>query len=150
MTSSADTSRAQCTEWAAHMGQSLNHVICAATRVAPGRYAVLLGLRDGWGSHSERERGFLELLKPHFMQAWMASCVPEPPITPTQRRVLELVRDGHTNRLIARDLGIGEATVRTHLQNAYAALGVNNRVAAVTAAFGDQPLYVPAQRRGAD
>ncbi len=122
----------------------------------------LLCLRWDRTPFSERERGMLELLKPHFVEAWVRSCAQGPSLTAAQRRVLALVRDGLTNRQIARELGISEATVRTHLQNAYEALGVNNRVAAVAAAFGtphvpvartfEQPGRgpVPAQRRGAE
>lgn len=79
---------------------------------------------------------YVDLLKPHFAEAWRRAEDACGPLTPGQRRVLELVRDGHTNRQIARELGLSEATVRTHLQNAYASLDVNNRVAAVAAAFG--------------
>ncbi len=78
----------------------------------------------------------MALVKPHFAEAWRRAQASSRTLTQGQRRVLELVRDGQTNRQVARELGISEATVRTHLQNAYAALGVSNRVAAVGAAFG--------------
>ncbi|MBW4721454.1 response regulator [Saccharothrix obliqua] len=49
--------------------------------------------------------------------------------------VLELIARGSTNREAARQLFISEATVKTHLLHAYAKLGVNDRAAAVAAAF---------------
>ncbi|WP_462419078.1 response regulator [Kytococcus sp. Marseille-QA3725] len=58
---------------------------------------------------------------------------PEPTATLTTRE-LEVVRGvsrGLTNRQIARDLGIGEATVKTHLVHAFTALEAVNRTDAV-------------------
>jgi DNA-binding CsgD family transcriptional regulator len=37
-----------------------------------------------------------------------------------------------TNRQVARQLGVSEATVRKHLENIYARLGVQNRAEAVS------------------
>ncbi|MBO2456926.1 response regulator [Actinomadura violacea] len=49
--------------------------------------------------------------------------------------VLELVAAGNTNREAAARLFITEATVKTHLLNIYAKLGVSDRAAAVAEAF---------------
>ncbi len=49
--------------------------------------------------------------------------------------VLELVAAGTTNREAAGRLFISEATVKTHLLNIYAKLGVGDRAAAVAEAF---------------
>lgn len=49
--------------------------------------------------------------------------------------VLKLVARGSTNREIAKELFISEATVKTHLLHIYAKLGVNDRAAAVATAF---------------
>jgi DNA-binding NarL/FixJ family response regulator len=56
--------------------------------------------------------------------------------------VLELVAAGNTNREAATRLFITEATVKSHLLNIYAKLGVNDRAAAVTEAF-NRGLLVP-------
>ncbi|WP_306369033.1 response regulator transcription factor [Nocardiopsis sp. CC223A] len=52
---------------------------------------------------------------------------------PTDREVhvLRLVSEGLTNGAVARHLGIGEATVKTHLLHVYKKLGVGDRAAAV-------------------
>ncbi|MFI6943275.1 response regulator [Streptomyces sp. NPDC050418] len=63
---------------------------------------------------------------------------PEPGATPLstrEREVLVLVARGTSNREIARELFISEATVKTHLTHLYAKLGVNDRAAAVAAAY---------------
>jgi DNA-binding NarL/FixJ family response regulator len=59
-----------------------------------------------------------------------------------EREVLELVAAGNTNREAATRLFITEATVKSHLLNIYAKLGVNDRAAAVTQAF-NRGLLVP-------
>ena len=48
--------------------------------------------------------------------------------------VLRLVARGTSNKLIARDLSISEATVKTHLLHIFGKLGVDDRTAAVTTA----------------
>ncbi|MFE1575094.1 response regulator [Streptomyces fradiae] len=52
-----------------------------------------------------------------------------------EREVLELVARGTSNRGIARELFISEATVKTHLTHLYAKLAVRDRAAAVAAAY---------------
>jgi DNA-binding NarL/FixJ family response regulator len=56
-------------------------------------------------------------------------------LSPREVEVLELIARGSTNREAARRLFISEATIKTHLLHAYAKLGVNDRAAAVAAAF---------------
>ncbi|MFG2643470.1 LuxR C-terminal-related transcriptional regulator [Streptomyces sp. NPDC048370] len=52
-----------------------------------------------------------------------------------EREVLELVAKGTSNRAIAVELFISEATVKTHLTHIYAKLGVKDRAAAVAVAY---------------
>jgi DNA-binding CsgD family transcriptional regulator len=48
-------------------------------------------------------------------------------LTPTERRVAELVAQGHTNREVAGRLFLSTKTVAAHLTSAYAKLGVRSR-----------------------
>jgi DNA-binding NarL/FixJ family response regulator len=57
------------------------------------------------------------------------------PLSAREREVLELIAQGSTNREAAKRLYISETTVKTHLLHVYAKLGVNDRAAAVAAAF---------------
>lgn len=57
------------------------------------------------------------------------------PLSRRELEVLELVAAGNTNRETAARLFITEATVKTHLLNIYAKLGVGDRAAAVAVAF---------------
>jgi DNA-binding NarL/FixJ family response regulator len=75
----------------------------------------------------------------------LMSRVREPQVKPLSRReleILELVAAGTTNRDAAARLLISEATVKTHLLNIYAKLGVNDRAAAVAEAF-NRGLLIP-------
>jgi DNA-binding NarL/FixJ family response regulator len=53
------------------------------------------------------------------------------PLAPRERQTIRLVALGKTNREIARELGIGEETVKTLLERSYMKLGVKRRAEAV-------------------
>lgn len=57
-----------------------------------------------------------------------------PGLTPRQVDVLRLLALGHPNKLIARQLGLSEGTVKVHLLAIYRVLKARNRTAAVVAA----------------
>ena len=57
------------------------------------------------------------------------------PLSAREREVLALVAKGTSNREIARELFISEATVKTHLTHLYGKLGVSDRAAAVATAY---------------
>lgn len=68
-------------------------------------------------------------------------------LTPREREILRLVADGASNQQAAQRLFISEATVKTHLLHTYEKLGVNDRAAAVAAAY-DRGLLTPDDARG--
>ena len=51
-------------------------------------------------------------------------------LTPRQRGVLELLVQGKSNKAIARDLDLGEGTVKVHMAALFRSLGVRTRTAA--------------------
>jgi DNA-binding CsgD family transcriptional regulator len=55
-----------------------------------------------------------------------------PRLTPREREILGLVAEGSTNAEIAECLWVSPGTVRKHLDNIYAKLGVHTRTAAVS------------------
>ena len=68
-----------------------------------------------------------------------------PTLSSRELEVLELVAAGNTNRDIAGKLFVSEATVKTHLLNIYAKLGVNDRAAAVAEGYNRGLLHPRAQ-----
>ncbi|HEX8680821.1 MAG TPA: response regulator transcription factor [Ardenticatenaceae bacterium] len=60
---------------------------------------------------------------------------PEPmdePLTPREAEVLELLSQGLSNKMIARQLQISEHTVKFHVSSVYAKLGASSRADAVS------------------
>jgi len=69
------------------------------------------------------------------------------PLSQRELEVLELVAAGATNREAAARLFISEATVKSHLMNIYAKLGVSDRAAAVGRGVQPWPAH-PGTPRG--
>jgi DNA-binding CsgD family transcriptional regulator len=74
---------------------------------------------------SERSRGFLEACEGARTPALMTLVAA--PLTPREREIATLAGGGMTSLEIARRLVISARTVETHLQHAYAKLGVASR-----------------------
>jgi len=73
-------------------------------------------------------------------QALRRPAPPDPmqPLSPRERDVLELISRGLSNREIARDLGIGEQTVKTHVSSILTKLGLQDRLQAAIFALRQQ------------
>jgi DNA-binding CsgD family transcriptional regulator len=82
---------------------------------------------------TERDQLLLSLLRPHLAELERAARARRAAglLTSRQLELLRLVADGLTNRAIATRLHLSEATVRRHLENVFARLGVSSRTAAV-------------------
>lgn len=83
---------------------------------------------------SERDRLLLTLLRPHLIHIRdrvEAQRRTVPALTLRQLELLRRVAMGQSNRQVARDLGLSEGTVRKHLENVYARLGVHSRTEAL-------------------
>ena len=78
--------------------------------------------------------------QPCFPDNHLSSALPPSPplgtpaLTARQRDVLQLLCAGKPNKVIARDLGLSENTVRVHVAAIFAQLGVNSRSSALLAA----------------
>jgi DNA-binding CsgD family transcriptional regulator len=110
----------------------------ARSEAGPGRIARLFLVRGPGPEFSERDRAILTLLRPHLHQVYLdveRRRSPVPELTPRQWELMDLIAAGRTNTQIARQLGLSEGTVRTHLENIYSRLRVSNRMAAVIRAF---------------
>lgn len=83
---------------------------------------------------TERDMMLMRLLRPHLTgirDRIEADRDGAALLTARQRELMPLVAGGLTNRQIGRELGVAEGTVRKHLQNVYARLGVQNRTQAI-------------------
>jgi len=57
-----------------------------------------------------------------------------PALTPRQLQVLTMMVQGHSNKIIAAELDIAEATIKMHVTSIFRSLGVSNRTQAAMAA----------------
>ena len=128
------------------------HEMMLCLPAGPLRTLRLLFFRGPGADFTERDRAVLTLLRPHLHAAWLASQrrggTPTP-LTGRQREAMALVAAGLSNRQVGRRLGISEATVRKHLENAFARLGVSSRteaVARLTAVPGEEWAGLPRPR----
>jgi DNA-binding CsgD family transcriptional regulator len=97
---------------------------------------------------TDRDRSVLDVLAPHLAlirqrcrglsDPSLETLAATATLSPREREILRLVASGMTNREIAACLFIAPGTVRKHLDNIYAKLGVRSRAqaVAVTAARG--------------
>jgi len=56
-------------------------------------------------------------------------------LTPSERKVLQMIVGGNSNKEIAYDLSVSENTVKTHVKNVFEKLGVSDRTSAATLAI---------------
>lgn len=120
----------------------------------PRRYrSFILFRRPGASDFSERDRGVLELLRPHLYrleaQAALRRRLAETlrdlngdadrsvyrDLTSREREIVELVAEGKTNAEIAAILWVAPSTVKKHLEHVYAKIGVGRRAAVAAARY---------------
>jgi DNA-binding CsgD family transcriptional regulator len=92
----------------------------------------------GGGDFAERDRDVLTVLRPYLAavrERWDGRHLPVLLLTRREREILQLVREGLTNREVAARLVISAGTVRSHLENIFEKLNVHTRTAAVACAF---------------
>jgi DNA-binding NarL/FixJ family response regulator len=61
-------------------------------------------------------------------------------LTPRERDILRLLREGHPNKVIANHLDVSEVTVKSHLGNVFRKLGVQNRLQAMKLLVDSEPF----------
>ena len=99
-------------------GSSFDVVYCGLANALPGLHLFAFA-PAGW---PEEELSALEANRSDSSLA---------PLTPREREVLQLAAEGLSGPSTADRLVVSPGTVKTHLSNIYAKLGVNDRAAAV-------------------
>ncbi|HVJ61141.1 MAG TPA: response regulator transcription factor [Tahibacter sp.] len=97
--------------------------------------ALLIGLRlaDRHASNAPSSQA-APTLEPPEAASPESSPVAGGALSARQRQILELLAAGRTNKEIARELVVSENTIKTHLANLYAKLGVGRRTEALAEA----------------
>ena len=113
----------------------------------PGVSGARLEFDRATREFGERDRAVLDVLLPHLVQlrrraqsrrrASGLDGTGRSRLTPREREILFRVAEGRTNAEVSWALHISPGTVRKHLENAYAKLGVHTRTAAVAALLGE-------------
>ena len=89
--------------------------------VSPRRRTLVGNLRiaceEAWGGATSETR-----VRAHELRSLLS---------PRECEILDLIADGQSNKAIARRLGLGPETVKTHLKSVFAKLGVTRRTQAV-------------------
>ena len=125
-----NTPSGSCTERA---GRLCGEELVIPLPAPPGIARRLVFFRGPGRPYGDAERNTAVLLQPHIAEAlrMQGRRAAQQPLTGRQRELLALVAAGHDNVAIACQLGLSPATVRKHLENAFARLEVPSRTAAV-------------------
>jgi DNA-binding NarL/FixJ family response regulator len=109
----------------------------------PERHIANIAIQAGASAYVSRTAGTAELRRAVDAAAAQESFVDPgvPPkgsrgkLTQRQREILQLLANGESTTVAARELGLSEETVKTHIKTALARLGARNRTHAVSIAL---------------
>ena len=115
------------------------------TASKPERHLANSALQAGASAYVARTAGAEQLKRAVdaalAQESFVDPAVPPPgsrgKLTRRQREILQLIADGESTTVAARELGLSEETVKTHTKNALARLGARNRTHAVAIALRD-------------
>jgi len=121
-----------------HVG--MGHHVVIPLQSAPGRTRrVLINRPAADGSFTDDDLLMLRLLQPHLDAAVRRAVAGVPArdlLSPRELEILSYVRGGRSTKDIAAALWVQQSTVRKHLENVYAKLGVHGRTEAVAKVWG--------------
>lgn len=113
-------------------------------------FFICLYRHDPQAGFSDDESEFFANYTRHVAQAWQhrlgatssaSASASASPLSPRELAVALLYAQGHTNKEVARLLGLSPATVRTYLRDAYQLLGVSNKIELLAALGRQQRAY---------
>jgi DNA-binding CsgD family transcriptional regulator len=114
---------------------SIEHQLTLGLSGSPGRL-VGLSLNRARRDFVDEELLLAELLRPHLEAGELAvrRAAARSALTRREREVVDLVAAGATNAAVAEALVVAPGTVKKHLDNIYAKLGVDSRTGAAARA----------------
>lgn len=109
----------------------------------PERHIASAALQAGASAYVARTAGIEELRRAvdaaSAQERFVDPAVPPKgsrgKLTQRQRQILQLLADGESTTVAARELDLSEETVKTHMKNALARLGARNRSHAIAIAM---------------
>jgi len=109
----------------------------------PERHLASAALQAGASAYIARTAGAAEMAKAvraafdqdRFVDPAVPASGSRGKLTRRQREILQLLADGGSTAVAARELGLSEETVKTHTKNVLARLGARNRTHAVAIAL---------------
>jgi DNA-binding NarL/FixJ family response regulator len=109
----------------------------------PDRHLASLALQAGASAYVARTASATEMAKAVYaaleQERFVDPAVPprgsRGKLTRRQREILQLIADGGSTVVAARELGLSEETIKTHTKNALGRLGARNRTHAVAIAL---------------
>jgi DNA-binding CsgD family transcriptional regulator len=124
-------------EWCREVHIEPQAKLCLSPPGSPVGRTLMIDLADDSGrTFGQRERTLLMLIRPALLRPIArAEAARERQralgLTPRELEVLGLVRDGMTNGEIATQLFVSPATIRSHLEHAFAKIGAHTRTEAI-------------------
>lgn len=116
--------------------QKSAEALIAALKVVQDGYRMIAAQTAQTGQTGQTNRA----PQPDSSQTAMTAGAPPPPVrghlTERERSILQKLTEGGTNKSIANDLGICEATVKVHLRTCFRKIGAKNRTQAAIWASG--------------
>jgi len=100
-----------------------------------GRQDIARAIRAAAAGQAVLDRAVQDRLIASLTAARPAATPPPADLTPREREVLTLIGQGLSNRAIAEQLFVSEATVKTHINNLFAKADIRDRAEAVRRAM---------------
>jgi DNA-binding NarL/FixJ family response regulator len=114
----------------AHGERAERHLATAALQAGASAYIARTA-----GAEEMAEATRAALAQERFVDPAVPASGSRGKLTRRQREILQLLADGGSTAVAARELGVSEETVKTHTKNVLARLGARNRTHAVAIAL---------------
>ncbi len=123
----AESSYQQCCEFCG----APSRPVAALVRTVANAYKALGEAQDALEAQGKLIKDLRAAARPSPSEKVLAARAALDLLTARERQILVLISQGHSNRSVARELGISEKTVKNHLSALFTKAGVSDRTQAV-------------------